>query len=69
MAALTTRPLKDLLERPFCPKGAKEKDLGVADEEALNPANDTKPFAEIVDAVNWAVAISTFKYKKTINLT
>ena len=51
MAALTTRPRKDLVERPFCLRGAKVEALTVL-EEALKPSKDTNPFAEIVDAVN-----------------
>lgn len=51
VAVLTTRPRNNLLEIPFCPKGAKEDTLTQPDE-ALSPSNDKKPFVEIADAVS-----------------
>lgn len=51
VAAFTTRPRNALLERAFCPRGAKDETLTLFDE-ALRPSKDTNPFAEIVDAVS-----------------
>lgn len=56
VAALTTRPRKDLRLRPPCLKGANEETLTFED---FSPSNEGNKFlADTDDAVNWVVAIT-----------